>query len=105
MSEPDSSNRRALLQRIACGLSLGALARATSSMAATAEPPLLNEQDPAAQAVHYVEDASRAQQAQAGANCSNCSIYSASGDTEGSCTLFKGKRVKAAGWCSSWSGL
>ena len=37
-----------------------------------------SEQDPAARAVHYVEDASRAEGAASGADCSNCSIYSAS---------------------------
>jgi len=94
-----------MLRRVAMGLSLMPLALSKSSRARAAGMPLLSEKEPAAQAVHYVEDASRAKDAQAGANCSNCSIYSATGDTQGSCTLFKDKLVKAAGWCSSWSGL
>ena len=103
----DSSNipRRAVLLRVALGLSLMPLAMGKSSRARAAAMTLVSEKDPAAQAVHYVEDASRAKDAQAGANCSNCSIYSAAGDTQGSCTLFKDRLVKAAGWCSSWSGL
>jgi hypothetical protein len=98
MSTAHDRDRRVLLQRIALGLSLTSLARA-------APPALLREQDPEAKAVHYVEDASRAKDAPPGASCSNCSIYAALNDTQGSCTLFKDKLVKAAGWCSSWSGL
>ena len=100
MSQPENPARRMLLQRVALGLaatSLTSLARAAV--------PLLSEQDPEAKKVHYVEAASRAKEAQSGSDCSNCSIYTAMGDTQGSCTLFKGKLVKAAGWCSAWSGL
>jgi hypothetical protein len=68
--------------------------------------PLISEQDPAAKAVHYVEDASRPKAAASGADCSSCSLYSAAGGaTQGTCTLFPDKLVKAAAWCSSWSGL
>jgi hypothetical protein len=92
-------SRRVLLTRIALGLSVSPLSLA-------ADPALLSEKDPKAAAVHYVEDAARAKDAQPGANCSNCSIYSsAAGAPAGKCTLFPGKLVKAAGWCSSWSGL
>jgi uncharacterized Ntn-hydrolase superfamily protein len=94
MSEPRNPSRRAILQRVAAGLSV-----------AYAADPLLNEQDSEAKQVHYVEDASRAREAQSGSNCSNCSIYTAMGDTSGSCGIFKGKLVKAAGWCNQWSGL
>ena len=99
--------RRALLRRAALGLSLAPLVLGETPSAAVAELALISEQDPAAKAVQYVEDASRSKAAAAsGANCSNCSLYSAaSGAAQGSCTLFPGKLVKAAGWCSSWSGL
>jgi hypothetical protein len=93
-----------MLQRVALGLSVVSVSALRSTPARAADP-LLSEQDPAAKKVHYVEDASHAKEAQSGANCSNCSIYSAMGDTQGSCTLFKGKLVKAAGWCNAWSGL
>jgi hypothetical protein len=105
MSDSSNCSRRAMLLHVAMGLSLMPLALSKSTEAQAAAMPLLSEKDPAAQAVHYVEDASRATDAQPGANCSNCSIYSATGDTQGGCTLFKDKLVKAAGWCSSWSGL
>jgi hypothetical protein len=100
MSQPENPARRVLLQRVALGLAAAPL----TSLARAADP-LLSEQDPEAKKVHYVEDAGRAKEAQSGSNCSNCSIYAAMGDTQGSCTLFKGKRVKAAGWCNAWSGL
>ena len=105
MNEPNNPGRRALLKRAALGLSMTPLALAGAPVALGASAPLISEQDPAAQAVHYVEDASRAKNAVAGADCSNCSIYGAAGADQGTCTLFPGKLVKAAGWCSSWSGL
>ena len=104
MSDARNPSRRALLRQ-ALGLALAPVALARVAPAHGATLPLLSEQDPAAKAVHYVEDASRAKDVQAGADCSNCSIYTAAGDAQGSCSLFPGKLVKAAGWCSSWSSL
>jgi hypothetical protein len=105
MNELRNPGRRVLLRRAALGLSLPALLLGKLSPAAEAQLPLISEQDPAAKAVHYVDGVSRAKGAQSGADCSNCSLYSAAGETQGGCTLFPGKLVKAAGWCSSWSGL
>jgi hypothetical protein len=98
--------RRTLLRRLAIGLSLAPLVALESRRAPAAELPLLSESDPAAKALEYVEDASRAKDATAGALCSNCSVYGgADGAAAGPCTLFPGKLVKAGGWCKSWSGL
>jgi hypothetical protein len=105
MRELKNPARRALLQQAALGLSLSPLALSEAPTALGADLPLISEQDPAAKAVHYVEDVSRAKGAAAGADCSNCSIYSAAGASKGTCTLFPGKLVKAGGWCRSWSGL
>jgi hypothetical protein len=106
MSEIDDPSRRALLQRAARGLSLLPLAAAALRQVRAAEAPLLSPQDPAAVAVHYVEDAAQAKDATAGANCANCSLYDgASGASKGPCSLFPGKLVTAAGWCGSWSSL
>lgn len=105
MNELSNPARRALLRRAALGLSLAPLVLGETSPAA-AELPLISEEDPAAKAVHYVADASRAKGATSGADCSNCSLYGAAGGAaQGTCSLFPGKLVKAAGWCSSWSGL
>jgi hypothetical protein len=102
MNQLANPARRTLLKNLSIGLSLAPLA-ATANSAAV---PLLSDTDPAAKAVHYVEDASNAKEAQPGANCSNCSIYSGSGGAaQGPCTLFPGKLVKAAGWCNAWSNM
>jgi hypothetical protein len=104
MSPPPNLSRRAILQQVAVGLSAISLGAFKSS--AQAADPLLSEQDPEAKKVQYVEDASRVKQAQSsGQTCANCSVYTAQGDTQGTCGLFKGKLVKAAGWCNAWSGL
>jgi hypothetical protein len=106
MSFGMNRERRRLLGRLAVGLSLVPLSAAGARSARGADLPLLSESDPAAKAVDYVEDAKRAKNAQPGALCSNCSIYSgADSAAQGACTLFPGKLVKAAGWCKSWSGL
>lgn len=106
MKQLGNPGRRALLRRAALGLSLAPLLLGETSPAAEAQLPLISEQDPAAKAVHYVADASRAKGATSGADCSSCSLYgAAAGAAQGTCSLFPGKLVKAAGWCSSWSGL
>lgn len=106
----NSNSRRLLLQRLAIGLatapllSVAALA-SRRAFAAAALPPLA-ESDPAARAQGYVEDAKRAQGAESGAECSNCSVYGGTeGASAGPCTVFPGKSVRAAGWCKAWSSL
>jgi High potential iron-sulfur protein len=104
MSRPSRLSRRAILHRVAAGLSVMSLSALKSR--AQAANTLLSEQDPDAKKVQYVEDASRVKEAQSGGqNCANCSVYTAEGATQGTCGLFKGKLVKAAGWCNAWSGL
>lgn len=104
MEELDDPLRRALLAHTSAALALAPLL--LIGRARGADLPLISEQDPAAKAVQYVEDASRAKGATSGATCASCSLYSAqSGATAGACTLFPGKLVKAAGWCSAWSSL
>jgi hypothetical protein len=98
--------RRGLLGKLGLVLSLPALALSESRPARSAQLEQLSESDPAAQALQYVSDVSRAKGADPGANCANCSLYGAAGDaTQGTCQLFAGKLVKAAGWCRAWSGL
>ncbi len=107
MNAPLNRARRALLRRLALGLTAAPIAAVvTRGVHAAAGLPLLSEADPAAKEQDYVADASRAKGAPPGALCSNCSIYGgAQGADSGTCTLFPGKLVKAAGWCKSWSGL
>jgi hypothetical protein len=106
MAAAFDNDRRALLRRLALGLTALPLAVLQSRRAQAADLPLLSESDPAAKALDYVEDATRAKGAQSGSLCSNCSVYGgADGAAAGPCTLFPGKWVKANGWCKSWSGL
>jgi len=105
MNAENSLSRRRLLQRLMLGVSLapvaaGALRRALAATSA----PLLAADAPEAKAVHYVENARDAKGASPGNNCANCGLYQgANGSTQGPCSLFAGKEVKAAGWCSSWA--
>jgi hypothetical protein len=76
--------------------------------AATGSLPRLDEKEPAAVALGYVEDAVRADKVKfknyvAGSQCSDCGNYlGQSGDPAGACKIFPGKNVAAKGWCSAW---
>jgi High potential iron-sulfur protein len=84
-------------------LAAASLASLATARSRAADMPLLSESDPAAKAVKYVEDATKVSEAM-GNRCDTCALWqAASGATEGTCTLFKGKLVKAAGWCTSWA--
>ena len=60
-----------------------------------------------AKALHYTEDASKADKSAAPNHkpddkCSNCQLYmGTAGQPFGPCTLFAGKSVAANGWCIS----
>lgn len=98
-------SRRDLLQRVMLGVSLAPVAAGAlrAALAATS-PPLLAVDSPEGRAVHYVENAANAKGAKPGNNCASCGLYQgANGSTQGPCSLFPGKEVKAAGWCSSWA--
>ncbi|HTW75383.1 MAG TPA: high-potential iron-sulfur protein [Steroidobacteraceae bacterium] len=80
-------------------------AAAPAVAAPAAGLPLLQQGDPAALATHYVPEAGRAANAQPGASCASCGLFGAVSASEGTCALFPGKLVLAAGWCSAWSRL
>jgi hypothetical protein len=71
--------------------------------------PMLDEKDPQAIALGYVEDSTKADKSKfpvsvVGSICGNCALYTGkSGDASGPCTVFPGKNVMAAGWCNSWA--
>ncbi len=99
--------RRFFVQRVAAGISLlPLLSIARLSFAASDAAPLLSPADPAARKLDYVEDASQAKAATPQSHCGNCALYAgADGTTQGSCSVFNGKQVKAAGWCSAWAPM
>jgi len=99
-----SSSRRQILKRLALGAAAAPLAAVTARAWAGA-PALLSPAAQAAQKVNYVEDARSAKGASAGSSCANWALYQgANGSSQGPCQLFPGNDVKAAGWCSSWTG-
>jgi hypothetical protein len=98
-------SRRRLLQKLAVAVPLVPLAAyQLKSAAVAADAPFLSPDAKEAQAVKYVEDASKAKGAVPGSTCANCAVYQGrSGAPAGACQIFPGKQVKAAGWCSSWA--
>lgn len=96
-------SRRRLLKKVALGTMLIPIAGA-SLKALAADMPLVTADDPTAQALKYVSDASKSPDAKPGSSCATCALYQgAAGSTQGGCLLFPGKAVKATGWCVSWT--
>jgi High potential iron-sulfur protein len=82
------------------GLIAGALAPLAGlfvSGSAHAGLPALDPNDPAAKGRDYVTKSAKSD-----AYCGNCSLYKDAGNSMGSCTLFTGKSVAYAAWCSGW---
>ncbi len=97
-------SRRRLLTNLTLGVALIPIAALPLRSAMAADLPLIKEDDPAARALKYVADASKATGAKPGSKCGNCSNYQGSaGSSQGGCLLFPGKAVVAAGWCSAWA--
>lgn len=76
---------------------------------ATAGLPLLDEKEPAASALGYVNDATKTDKAKYpkyadGQKCANCALYQgAAGSAQGGCPLFPGKNVASQAWCSAYA--
>jgi hypothetical protein len=91
--------RRALVQRSLIATALVPIAGFFVSTAAYGESPALESSDPTAKALGYVPKSAKPD-----ANCANCSLFQAkAGDATGPCTIFPGKSVASAGWCSGWA--
>lgn len=104
MSQITNTSRRALLKKLAIGISLIPVLDLGVVRAFAAEAPLVTADDPTAKALKYVDDASKASGAKPGSKCATCRLYQgAAGSTQGACQIFPGKQVKAAGWCASWA--
>jgi hypothetical protein len=71
--------------------------------------PRIEESDPIAQSLKYVDDATTVDPAMranpaAEQDCANCAlIQGTDGDEWRPCQIFPGKLVNAAGWCSVWA--
>jgi hypothetical protein len=99
-------SRREVLRKLGGAATVAAL---SIRHASAAEPPHLGVKDPAAVAVGYVENASQVDAKKypdfvRGSSCENClQLQGAAGTAYRPCTLFPGKLVAAAGWCSAWA--
>lgn len=93
-----SFSRRALIKN---GLIAGAAVPAFGLLASTvafAENVTLDPSDPTAKALGYVTSSAKPEQ-----TCANCAQYKGTaGASKGTCVLFAGKDVAAAGYCTAW---
>ena len=83
-------------------------ATATSPAAATAGLPMMDEKDPQAAALGYVNVATKADKAKypkyaEGQNCASCALYQGGTAEQGGCPLYPGKNVSAKAWCSAYA--
>lgn len=109
------SNSRKLDRRefLKIGIKVGgsALALSTVSLQLQAQDTVA-ESEPLAQAMGYVEDASkvdttkfpkRAGEEGAKQFCHNCALYAGAADSEfAPCSIFQNRLVTGAGWCNAW---
>jgi hypothetical protein len=85
------------------------VAQAPGAATRGAPAPHLDVKDPSATAVGYVEDAAKVDAKKypaysQGSSCENClQLQGTAGADYRPCTLFPGKLVATAGWCSAWT--
>jgi len=121
VNKPEVSRRRFLAQ-VAMAVPAGAVLldvvvnQASAQAAAPTAPaklPRLEESDPSAKALGYVDDISRvdrksplAARFAPGQECDKCSLMQGKvGDAYRPCAIFPGKLVAAKGWCSVWAKI
>ncbi len=103
-------NRRKFLKLgVAAGGSAIALTAIPINLVAAEE---VGEDEPLAQAMGYVKDAStvdtakfpkRAGDAGAQQFCYNCALFAGEADAETApCSIFQNRPVRGAGWCNAW---
>lgn len=110
MSEKFDQSRRNAIRVVLTGMASIPLASLVGGrFAVAADLPHLEESDPAAKALQYVHDASKANRTDKGGvaaseqYCHNCQFIQAESGEWRPCALFPGKAVAADGWCISWA--
>jgi hypothetical protein len=110
MNRKKRINRRNFLK---LGMSAGGSALALSAIPINlVAADEVTEDEPLAQAMGYVLDAStvdtakfpkRAGDAGAKQFCNNCALYAGEADAETApCSIFQNRPVRGAGWCNAW---
>ncbi|PLZ02295.1 High potential iron-sulfur protein [Burkholderia sp. WAC0059] len=88
--------------------SVGAASALAFAREALAAPPVVQESDPAAQALGYRSDATHVDKTQypryaAGQMCGNCAYYQGQPtDAFAPCPMLGGRRVSGKGWCGAY---
>lgn len=102
MSRDDTNEqRRSFLRKAAAGAMSVPVIGLVGTRSARAEK--LDPDNPQAQALDYVHDASQADSARTeGAICGNCMHWTGGDAQWGGCNIFPGKDVNRDGWCSAW---
>jgi hypothetical protein len=99
-------NRREFCKlAVAVGGAPALIALLPSARGEAQDLPQVAENDPIAVALGYVHDATKSTHAryQAGQTCANCQqLQGEAGKPWRPCTIFPGKVVAEAGWCSVW---
>lgn len=87
---------------VGAGAALAAIAvnAATEKSATTSNPSVktLDEKSSKAVGLAYVSQSKIKDK-----SCSNCALYTPSGDKAGKCGIFPGELVAAAGWCQAYN--
>src|ERR1700722_1331766 len=105
---PHDRQARSARRNVLKCLALGAAGAAMGARGA-AQTAKVDVHDPQAVALGYVENASQVDtkkypQYAPGSNCDNClQLQGKPGNNYRPCTLFSGKLVAVAGWCSGWT--
>ena len=77
--------------------------------AVRAQATKVDEKDPQAVTLGYVDDAAKAAASKQpkyapGQFCANCALYQGKAtDATGPCLLFGGRQVAGKGWCTAWA--
>jgi hypothetical protein len=104
------SNRRTFLKNITnmAVVSAAAVSAGIPIMARAADMPKVDENDPQAKAMGYVDNTAKADKTKypkhtVAQKCDNCQLFQGkAGDAQGPCPLFSGKSVAGNGWCSAY---
>ena len=93
-----SYTRRQVLSASAATVVAIPLLALTQRGAGAADTAKIDPNDPQAKALSYVHESPRADNI-----CGNCRLYTGDASAEwGPCSIFPGKQVATAGWCSAW---
>lgn len=69
-----------------------------------ADAPKVSEDDPVAQSLKYVHDATKSERPDDSQLCNNCQYFKGDASAEWApCDIFPGKQVAGAGWCNVWA--